>query len=190
METLNLLIHRVARARQHFIKSASGLTSEQAHFKASDDEWSITDNVEHLVWAEQGGIHGMWKVLEAIKSNKPIWTGDPIHRGLSIEEIVEKTWQPKEKAPEVAKPTWGGSIEFWIISLNNCQPLLEGLGHALEGFDLENVIHPHPISGPLDIVQRLQFLRFHLDRHRAQIENIKSHPDFPKHLSKLKTTTV
>ena len=130
----------------------------------------------------------MWKVLEGIKNDKPIWTGKPIHRGLSIEEIVEKTWQPKEIAPEIARPRWGGSMEFWIISLTNCQPLLEALGRALEGYDLEKVIHPHPISGPLDILQRMQFLRFHLDRHRVQIENIKSHTDFPNHISKLKTT--
>ncbi len=132
----------------------------------------------------------MWKVLEGIKNNKPVWTGDLIHRGLSIEEIVEKTWQPKETAPEIARPKWGGSIEFWIISLNNCQPLLEALGHALTGFDLEEVIHPHPISGPLNVFQRMQFLRFHLDRHRLQIENIKARRDFPKQFSESKITSL
>lgn len=190
MDTLHQLIHHVARARQQFIESVSGLTTEQGAFQSSESEWSITDNVEHLVWAEQGGINGMWKALDATKNNKPIWTGKAIHRGLSIEEIVERTWQGKEKAPEVARPKWGGATEFWIISLNNCQPLLEGLGRALEGSNLESVIHPHPISGPLDVTQRMQFLRFHLDRHRLQIENIKSHRDFPTTKSKSKATTV
>lgn len=188
MGTLSELIQQVAVARKEFIKSATGLTYEQASFKSSDNEWSIVDNVEHLVWAEQGGINGMWKVLDAFRNNKPAWKGELIHQGLSIEEIVDKTWQAKEKAPEIAKPKWGGSIDFWIISLNNCQYLLEALAQELAGVDLEKVIHPHPISGPLNVIQRLQFLRFHLDRHRHQIENIKAHTDFPKPFSKSKIT--
>lgn len=180
MDKLENLIRRVAVARQQFIQAASGLTTEQAQFKSSPDAWSVVDIVEHLVWAEQGGINGMWKALEGIKSNKPLWTGDAIHRGLSIEEIIEKTWQPKEKAPEIAKPKWGGPVDFWIASLNACQLVLEALGKALAGFDLEQIIHPHPISGPLNVLQRMEFLRFHLNRHQAQVERIKSHPDFPK----------
>ena len=123
----------------------------------------------------------MWRALEGVKNNKPIWTGETIHRGLPIEEIVEKTWKEKETAPEIARPRWGGPVEFWVISLNNCQPLLEALGRAMLGFDLQKIIHPHPITGPLDITQRMQFLRFHLDRHRSQIEKVKSDANFPLH---------
>jgi hypothetical protein len=180
MENLNELIGQVAVARQRLIKTASGLSPAQAQFKSSTETWSITDNVEHLVWAEQGAINGMWRALEGFKNNAPIWKGECIHHGLSIEEVVDRTWQSKEKAPEIARPKWGGPTEFWILSLNNCQPLLESLGNALAGFDLEKIIHPHPISGPINILQRMEFLRFHLDRHREQIENIKSDPGFPK----------
>jgi hypothetical protein len=190
MQSLSELIRQVAVARQRFIHSASGLSSQQASFKPSENEWSVTDNVEHLVWAETGGINGMWKVLEGIKNNNPIWKGELINRGLPIEEIVDKTWQPKEVAPEIARPRWGGSVEFWIVALNNCQHLLEALGQALDGFDLEKIIHPHPISGPLDVNQRMQFLRFHLDRHRLQIENIKSHTLFPSPSPASKTVAI
>ncbi len=174
METLTELIRKVAVARQQFIDAVSGPTPEQAQYKSSNEAWSIVDHVEHMVWAELGGINGMWKALEGIKNNQLIWKGECIHHGLSIEKIIENTWQPKEKAPETARPKWGGPIEFWIMSLNNCQPLLEALGNALVGYDLEKIIHPHPISGPLNVLQRMQFLRFHLNRHQTQVENIKS----------------
>lgn len=180
MANLQDLLLQVSSARNEFISAASGLSEHQAAFKPTEESWCITENVEHLFWAEHGGINGMWKTLEAYKNNKPIFTGERIHQGLSIEKIIEKTWKEKELVPEVAKPRLDGPVEFWNISLLNLQKVLEGLAHALQGFDLEKIIHPHPISGPLNVIQRFEFLRFHLNRHQKQIENIKAHPQFPK----------
>ena len=179
MPTLAQLLQQVSAARTQFIATATGLSPEQATFKPTPESWCITENVEHLFWAEHGGINGMWKTLEVYKNNKPVFTGDRIHHGLSIEQIIEKTWKEKELVPEVAKPRLGGPVEFWNISLQNLQKLLEGLANALDGHDLERIIHPHPISGPMNVIQRFEFLRFHLNRHQKQIENIKAHSGYP-----------
>ncbi|MEO6456495.1 MAG: DinB family protein [Ginsengibacter sp.] len=179
MNPLKTLLNSVMQARQQLIEVASGLTFEQSQFKSSGDAWSIADIIEHMVWAEMGGINGIWKTLEGIKNNKPIWKGEAIHHGLAIEEIIEKTWRAKEQVPESAKPRWAGPVEYWIVALDNCQKLLESLCRELDGYDLEQIIYPHIISGPLNVVQRMEFLRFHLNRHQTQIENIKTHPDFP-----------
>ncbi len=40
------------------------------------------------------------------------------------------------------------------------------VGEALQGLDPSLVIFPHFLSGPLVARQRLEFLRFQLDRHR------------------------
>ena len=180
MQNLSPLLQAVGVARKQFIQAASGLSAEQSLFKSSPDVWSVVDNVEHMVWAEMGGINGMWKTLEGIKQNKPVWQGDAIHHGLPIETIIDKTWKEKEQVPEIAKPRWGGPVEYWILALTNCQLLLEKLCDAMKGYDPEKIIYPHIISGPLNVVQRLEFLRFHLNRHQRQVENIKSHPDFPR----------
>ena len=179
MKTLNQLISEVSVARIDFIAAASGLSTAQASFKPSEEIWSIIDNVEHMVWAEMGGINGIWKTYEAIKSGTPIWSGEAIHHGLSIEAIIQKTWQPKEKVPEIAKPRWGGPVQYWIAALQNCQVLLEKLGNELVNEDLDKIIYPHIISGPLNVIQRMEFLRFHLNRHQDQIERIKTHPNYP-----------
>jgi len=180
MQNLSPLLKAVATARDQFIQAASGLTVEQYNLKSSPDIWSVVDNVEHMVWAEMGGINGMWKTLDGIKQNKPIWQGEAIHHGLPIETIIDKTWKEKEQVPEIAKPRWGGPVEYWILALKNCQPLLEELCRAIDGYDPERIIYPHIISGPLNVIQRLEFLRFHLNRHQHQIENIKLHPNFPR----------
>ena len=180
MPTLHQLADEVATARASFIRSASGLTAAQSAFKPSPDEWSIIDNVEHLVWAEMGGINGMWKALEGFKSGKPMFSGPAVHDGLKIEEIIAKTWKDKEQVPEVAKPRWGGPVEYWIEALNNCQKLLQQLATGVGQTDPAKVIYVHVISGPLNVTQRFEFLRFHLNRHEAQIGRIKSNSNYPK----------
>lgn len=179
MSKVDDLIQRVQDARVRFIQNISDLNHEQALFKIAPDKWSILENTEHIVWAEKIGICKMWMSVEDFKKNPVVWTNRPVHDGLSIETIIEKTWQPQEQAPEIAKPHWGGTLDFWIAALQANQPVLEKLGKMLIGLDLEQIIYPHPISGPMNVVQRLDFLIFHLDRHRQQINCIKQHSDFP-----------
>ena len=50
----------------------------------------------------------------------------------------------------------------------------------LESLSVEKIIYPHPLSGPMNVPQRIQFLRFHLNRHQSQIKNLKKLGEFPK----------
>lgn len=179
MNEIESLLERVSIARSNFIRATNELTNEQAAFKSSTDAWSITDITEHMYWAEFGGINSMYKAVDGIKNNKPVFTGEKVHKGLHIEAIIEKTWREKEDVPETAKPRWGGILSFWVEALKSCQPQLELLCKSFEGLDPEEIIYPHIISGPLNVIQRLEFLRFHLQRHQQQVENIKKDPAFP-----------
>ena len=90
------------------------------------------------------------------------------------------TWKPKEVAPGIATPHIGGPLEAWISSLRSLRTVLADLAQELDGLDLEAIVFPHYLSGPLDGRQRLEFLRFHMVRHIAQIRRLQSHPMFPK----------
>ena len=173
MDEIDRLIDEVARARARFLDAVVGLSSAQAAFKPEPTTWSVLEITEHMVRAEEAGVFGMWRALDGYRRGEPMWSGDPVHRGLSIEEVVAQTWQPKEQVPEIAAPRWGGALAYWMARLQSQQVVLEELAQALSGVALEEVIYPHPISGPLDVRQRLAFLRFHLDRHRDQVEALK-----------------
>ena len=84
------------------------------------------------------------------------------------------------RAPPNATPQADGPLAYWTTCLECCQPVLERLGTALDGLDLAEVIFPHFLSGPLDARQRLEFLRWHLDHHRRQIEEIRATPAFSR----------
>ena len=180
MNLLQSKIQQVEDSRKAFIAAAKGLSLAQSEFKPNPDSWSIKQVVEHMVWAERAGVVGMWKVLEGVKNGQALWEGENENQGLGIEAVIENTWQTREQVPTIAEPLWGGALDFWISSLEACAYTLKQLGEALEGMDLEQIIYPHPISGPLNIIQRIDFLSFHLKRHQGQIERIKADPNFPK----------
>jgi hypothetical protein len=58
--------------------------------------------------------------------------------------------------------------------------VLGTFARTVEPLDLETIIHPHPMLGPLDARQRFELLRAHLDLHRAQIEAVKHAPGYPR----------
>lgn len=122
-----------------------------------------------MFWAEQGGILSIWKALQAKKEGKVIWEGERIHAGKSIEMIINQTWKPKEQVPVVAAPRFGGPIAYWKSMLHSLEQVLKDLENELSDNDLSIMTPPHPISGLFDIQQRLEFLRFHLERHLGQL---------------------
>jgi len=179
MQTVQELIHEIAEARRRLIATIANLTPAQAAFKPAPEEWSVLENVEHVVLAEISGVSKIWQAADSFREGTLVFTGEHTNQGLSIDEVVARTWKPKEIAPPIATPHIGGPLQYWISCSESCQSVLDRLGTALDGLDLERVIFPHFLSGPLDARQRLEFLRFHLDRHRAQILRLFDHELFP-----------
>jgi len=156
------LIKRTAHERASLIGLVESLSEIQASYKPSPNIWSVNENLEHLALAEIYGVSRIWSAADGVRIGKPVWVGEHTNRGLSIDEIIARTWKPCEIAPP-------GS-----------QLVLNRLESVLDGADLESIIFPHFISGPLDAVQRIDFLRFHIARHRSQIDQMMSSPEFPK----------
>lgn len=170
---LEARIGRVDAHRDNVLDALNTVSETQSGFKPSPTRWSVCEIAEHLVLAEEVGILFIWRALESP------WQGEHPHRGLTIEQVVERTWKEKEIAPEPATPRFGGPLPYWIARLSACSTLLKKLSVALGDVDLEEVIYPHVLSGPLDAGQRIDFLAFHMERHRQQIQDVIDHPDYP-----------
>jgi hypothetical protein len=165
------LIHDVEHARSGLIAAASGLTDAQAAFKPAADQWCVAEVLEHLYLAELSGIAKIWAANDAARAGAA-WSGARPNHGKSIEEIVAATWKVQEVAPPIATPHIGGPLQFWLAATRSLEPVLSALGAQLGDANLEDVVFPHFLSGPLDARQRLQFLRFHIQRHTSQVERI------------------
>ncbi|MGB5782324.1 MAG: hypothetical protein WBM42_10675, partial [Eudoraea sp.] len=104
---------------------------------------------------------------------EPVWEGKSENDGLSMEEIIKRTWKPKEKAPLSATPNGKWTLGVWSAHFRNCDDLLKELNSTLDGLPLNEVIYPHFLCGPLNVIQRLEFIRYHIDRHHLQIIEMK-----------------
>lgn len=173
MSNIKQLLNEIATSRQNYLDSVTGLDEQQAQWKPDSDSWNAVEITEHLFWAEQGGILGMWKTLLGVRAGTLSYENAKPHEGLTIEEIILRTWKEREIVPAVAAPRMGGPLAFWAESLKGLQSILEALGNEMNEDELQLMAHPHPISGPLDFGQRFEFLRFHIDRHIGQVENLK-----------------
>jgi hypothetical protein len=172
------LVSSVERARDSIINAVKDLRPDQATFKPSPETWSIAENVEHLYLAEISGLTKIWAAANEVRAGTQ-WTAARPNHGQPIEVVVERTWKSQEIAPPIATPHIGGPLPAWISCLKSLRSVLADLAGELEGIDLEAIVYPHYLSGPLDGRQRLEFLRFHMERHLAQIHRVRSHPQFP-----------
>lgn len=168
------LLEAIRRSRARVLDEVSGLTRPAGAAKPDADTWSIQEILEHLVLAERGGFDLMCTAAEAHRAGEPVYSGDSENDGLAIEDVVERTWKPKEAAPESATPSGKWSVLVWTSHLRHGDDLLRDLIEVLDGLPLERVIYPHFLSGPLNIIQRLEFIRFHLDRHLQQVRRVKA----------------
>ena len=173
MPKVEMLIHQVKEARDSYCKRISSTSETLAQWRPSPEVWNVIEITEHLYWAEQGGISGMWKTLYAIRSGQMEKRYDSVHQNLSVEEIIARTWKEKEVVPPVAAPRQGGTLIFWRNALDSLQSVLEGFGMDLQDDELRIQAHPHPISGAMDFQQRLEFLAFHIKRHEGQVEKLQ-----------------
>lgn len=171
MNKVESLIAEVARARQDYLSLVENVGEEVAALKPADNEWSVTQNTEHLFWAEQGALYGMWKTLYAIRDGKSKRSFESPHKDWPVEKIIEQTWKEKEQVPATAAPRLGGTLRFWCSSLHSLQAILQDFGSDLKEEELRLQAHPHPISGAMDFQQRLEFLLFHIHRHQAQVQS-------------------
>jgi hypothetical protein len=172
-------VEAVELARDGVLAAIDGLTDQQAQFRPGEGEWCIAEIVEHLCLSEMSGVAKIWAAADALRGGAR-WAGESPHRGKHIEEIVAETWRPKEQAQSITTPHIGGPIHFWRASLRSLAPVLAGLVAALDGLRLEHVVSLHFRSGPLDGRQRLEFLRFHIERHLLQIRRVETSAAFPR----------
>jgi hypothetical protein len=174
MNRTGVLVNEVGNARDLYIKAITHITEQQAAYRPAPGVWNVVEITEHLYWAEHGGIAGMWKTLYAIRNNSLPRQYESVHKNMTVEEIIAATWKEKELVPPVAAPRMGGTLAFWITALSSLQNILTGFGNDLQDEELRLLAHPHPISGDMDFHQRLEFLRFHINRHAKQVLSVLS----------------
>lgn len=175
LPTVSSLVDEVAVARAELAGLVAHLSDDEGAVTPSPEEWTVSQVVEHLVWAELGGLNSMMVALDSWRRGDPVWKEANPARDEDIETIVRNTWRTKEKAPESAEPKWGGPLAYWVSVHRSCQRVVEDVAGRIREDELDDVVFPHFLSGPLTLRQRLGFLRYHMQHHAPQIKGLRRH---------------
>jgi hypothetical protein len=165
--SVSLLVQDIEQARGRFLEVFTGLEEKRANTPIGDGRWSPLQYLEHLVRAEEVTIWRMFKAVEDFRASRESLISDTPSQ--TIEDIVDRTWGGNVDAPPLAVPQLGGSVAYWCTRMARNADLVRAFADLVDDAELDGVAYPHPISGPFTIRQGLEFVRFHLDRHRGHL---------------------
>lgn len=169
----------LSSTRKDLLKSIKGLSQEQLNFKSTPESWSVAECVEHIAISETnlfGMIQGTLKEEANPEKRKEIKLSDEA----VFNAITDRSY--KVKTQEAFVPTGKfGSHEATIKEfLAKRDANINYIRNTSD--DLRNHFFTFPVEslGTVDSYQLFLFMAGHTNRHRLQIEEVKSNPAFPK----------
>lgn len=157
-------------------ESVEGLSEEQMTFKPDAESWSVAEIVEHVVIVE-GALKSMLEarfqdgetpeLKEEVKMTDDQVVALITDRSGKIQ--TQDQFQPSGKFLEANE-----AVEAFN---QQRETLIDWLKDS--DVDMRNYVNEFPF-GKIDAYQTVLFLAGHSARHTAQIEEVKSNPDFPQ----------
>jgi DinB superfamily len=171
-----LAIGQLNASREKFVKAVSGLSEAQLKFKSAPDRWSVADVAEHITLSEEF----LFNLLNDKVLKGPA-TPDK-ERKITDEQILAMVSDRSNKAqaPEPLKPT-----NKWQNITETMQEFETRRARTIDfvkttNTDLRSHFSAFGPRGEVDALQWVLFMSAHVDRHVAQIDEVKSDPNFPK----------
>lgn len=167
-ETRRELVDDIERARSDLLAVAESIAPDGLAVPIGEGRWTPTQYVEHLVHAEEVTL---WRMSKAVDDARLL--GEVLVSPTpddTIEQVVERTWGERVEAPPLAVPRLGEPGSYWLTRMRRNAALVRDFADLVREEELDALAYPHPISGPFTLRQGLQFIRFHLDRHRGHLE--------------------
>lgn len=157
------------------IHSTHGLNDAQWRYKPSAEEWSIAECVEHLGIVEERLLRALQRMAAA-----PAAPPDQLAAAAGKEDLIIQAAPArtrKVKSPPEAMPKGGEPGRVFAQFLEVRERVIVYASATAD--PLRTRQFPHMVFGPLDGFQWLIFIAAHCERHRLQLEDVKTSPGFP-----------
>jgi len=175
-EDKDFLLDYFEETRDNLKDQIRRLTPEQMSFKASEEDWSIAQCVEHIIMTEKSLFEMMKKLMEQPanpeRKDEVVSTAQEL-----IEGITNRSH--KFKAPENLQPSgkYTNPEEAFAEFEAQREQIVDYLKNTEEEA-LRNHITDTPM-GVTDAYYSFLFLAGHTARHTLQIKEVKGSPGFP-----------
>ncbi len=190
-------VRYLKETRQQLLDAISGLSEAQMSFKAGADKWSVAEITEHIINAENAVFSvvtqqvmksplpaELQSLIKQRLMKSPVAANGQGSGGLLVKDqavILTTTNRTARKfqAPEPVKPRGAFTAKADLISQFDKARSRSIAFVETTTDDLRGHMAEHWVLGMLDAYQWMLFMTAHSERHIAQINEVKSHPNFP-----------
>ena len=150
-------------------RATKGMTVEQLAWHP-DGKWSAAEILEHLTLTFTGTAKGMQRVAESGVEKAAAAT---VQQRVAAFVVTTLGFMPSgRKSPEMVEPKTSDPVNA-VAQIERELINMDGMLAEVEKRVGNKVRIPHPILGPLTIVQWRTFHRVHTKHHMKQIEQLK-----------------
>lgn len=167
---IEFLVKCLQAGEARYLDAVDGVSEAAASAKTGENSWSILNCAEHVATAERQMLT-MWnKLATPGKGNSAKDAAVPAN-ALNREK--------KNTAPERSRPNGryteleAAIADFRANRANSIATL-----KACNCEDLRGKVVQHPLAGEIDGYQLFRLMAAHVERHAAQIEEIKNDPAY------------
>jgi hypothetical protein len=164
----------LTRTKENLLNSIKGLSKEQLNYKATPTSWSIAECTEHLAISENniwGAFDGCMKApADPAKRSELKFSDTDLMKMITDRSFKVKTnerFEPKGASHEESVSDFTAKRDAHLEYVKTTKE------------DLRGHVAQMPF-GMLDGYQIVIFMSGHTARHTAQIEEVKTDPNYPK----------
>ena len=167
------LLRHLDTQHERLRAAVDSIPRERREVKPSPDRWSVAEVLEHLSIVETRIERVFSKRLAEARG---VGLGreretSPVVATIDMDRVLDRT--RRITAAEAAIPT--GKLDAdaaWAAAERARNTLCDAVRDA-DGLALGEVIHPHPVLGPINLYQWIAFVGGHEARHAAQVIELR-----------------
>ncbi len=167
-----------AATREVLLGEVRGMSEGQLTFRPAPERWSIGEILDHLCLAERSITRVVSKLLQQAAGRGLI--GEPGSMESPSHTIDLEIYNRSASAPESVRPSPALPLERLLSGLQESRERLQEVSSRADGRVVGNLTIRHFQLGDLHFYQWLALEAAHESKHLGQIQQIKSHPDFPR----------
>lgn len=170
MSDLDIILADLAASTRGFVAALDGVSPADWDAHPMPERWSLSETAEHTAVV----VRGVERLCTTKMLSLPLAADDPSRR-VKDGDVVRLMADRSRvlPAPDMVKPKgrWASREEFARDFTASTEGLIAwAREHSAV---LRSVGAPHPIFGPMDAVQWLEFLAAHTNRHAQQVEELR-----------------
>ena len=172
------VIARLDLTRDRLVDGLETLSDAQWSWAPDDRIWSAAHIAEHLAVVNFGTSRLLTDRFEALEAASFTAEQQARKDAMIAPAVANRGFKLEAPANVRPKNRWGSRAETMAKLMAARDAIADAVRNAT--VDLRSRKAPHPALGTLDGLQWALFSAEHDERHMAQLDELRQHPDFPK----------